>query len=89
MRKSLLFVVLCLPLAWLGYAILGELSQPGSRLGADPGEAVVLFLGEWGLRGLLLTLAVTTLRRLTGWRELLGYRRMVGLFSFAYPWRCT
>jgi sulfoxide reductase heme-binding subunit YedZ len=84
MRKPLLFLALCLPLAWLGYAIVGELSQPGSMLGADPGEAVVLFLGEWGLRLLLLTLAVTSLRRLTGWRELVGYRRMVGLFSFTY-----
>jgi sulfoxide reductase heme-binding subunit YedZ len=83
-RRRLLFTALCLPLAWLGYAIAGELNQPGSVLGADPGEAVVLFLGEWGLRLLLLTLAVTPLRRLTGWAELLGYRRMIGLFSFTY-----
>ena len=79
-RRTLLFAALCLPLAWLGYAIAGELNQPGSALGADPGEAVVLFLGEWGLRLLLLTLAVTTARRLTGWAELLAYRRMIGLF---------
>ena len=84
MRKTLLFLVLCLPFAWLAYAITGELGQPGSVLGADPGEAVVLFLGEWGLRLLLLTLAVTSLRRLIGQPELIGYRRMIGLFSFAY-----
>jgi sulfoxide reductase heme-binding subunit YedZ len=83
-RRRLLFAALCLPLAWLGYAIAGELNEPGSVLGADPGEAVVLFLGEWGLRLLLLTLAVTPMRRLTGWAELLGYRRMIGLFSFTY-----
>ncbi len=84
MRKSLLFVALCLPLAWLAYAVSGELRQPGSVLGADPGEAVVLFLGEWGLRLLLLTLAVSSLRRLMGRPQIIRYRRMIGLFSFAY-----
>lgn len=84
MGKRLLFVVLCLPIAWLAYAITRELGHPGSVLGADPGEAVVLFLGEWGLRLLLLTLAMTSMRRLIGHPELIGYRRMIGLFSFAY-----
>jgi sulfoxide reductase heme-binding subunit YedZ len=73
-----------LPLAWLAYAIAREVSAPGTVLGADPGEAVVEFLGEWGIRILLLTLCVSPLRRLTGNAQVAGVRRMVGLFAFAY-----
>jgi sulfoxide reductase heme-binding subunit YedZ len=38
--------------------------------------------GDWSLRFLLLTLAVTPLRRLTGWNGLQRFRRMLGLFAF-------
>ena len=82
--KVVLFLVLAVPLALLGYDIAGELRVPGSRLGADPATAVVLELGTWGIRILLLTLAVSTLRRLLKAPRLLRYRRMVGLFAFAY-----
>jgi sulfoxide reductase heme-binding subunit YedZ len=41
-------------------------------------------LGRWGLKFLLLTLTVTPLRRWTGWNWLIGFRRMLGLFSFFY-----
>lgn len=57
--------------------------MPGSRLGADPGEAVVLYLGEWSLRLLLATLLVSTLSRWLRSPGLIGIRRMVGLFAFA------
>jgi sulfoxide reductase heme-binding subunit YedZ len=79
-----LFVVLATPFAWLGWAIGRELIAPGSVLGADPGEAVVEYLGSWGIRVLLLTLAVSPLRRLTGATWLIRLRRMIGLFAFAY-----
>lgn len=82
--KPLTFVLLALPGAWLIFAIVGEANAPGSQLGADPVASVVDFLGEWGLRGLLLALAVSTLRRTTGWSALARVRRMVGLFAFAY-----
>ena len=82
--KVVLFLVLAVPLALLGYDIAGDLRVPGSRLGADPATAVVLELGTWGIRILLLTLAVSTLRRLLKAPRLLRYRRMVGLFAFAY-----
>ena len=62
--KPVVFITLGLPLLWLAYAIVQELSEPGAVLGADPGEAVVLFLGEWNIRILLLTLCVSTARRL-------------------------
>lgn len=82
--KTLTFALLCLPLAWLAFAIAGELRSPGSMLGADPGEAVLLHLGEWGLRALLLTLSVSTIRRRLGYAPIMRVRRMAGLFAFTY-----
>ncbi|HXP97274.1 MAG TPA: protein-methionine-sulfoxide reductase heme-binding subunit MsrQ [Telmatospirillum sp.] len=54
------------------------------ELGANPIEALVRGLGDWALRFLVLVLAVSPLRRLTGWSVLAGYRRMLGLWAFAY-----
>ena len=82
--KTLTFTLLCLPLAWLAFAIAGELRSPGPMLGADPGEAVLLHLGEWGLRALLLTLSVSTIRRRLGYAPIMRVRRMAGLFAFTY-----
>ena len=42
------------------------------------------FLGEWTIRLLLITLSVSTLRRLFGKPGLIRYRRMIGLFAFGY-----
>jgi sulfoxide reductase heme-binding subunit YedZ len=53
-------------------------------LGPNPAETLIRSLGDWTLRGLLLTLAVTPLRQATGWHALARLRRMLGLFSFFY-----
>ena len=82
--KIVTFAVLSLPLAWLAFAIAAEVRSPGSMLGADPGEAVLLHLGEWGLRMLLLTLSVSTIRRRLGYAPIMRVRRMAGLFTFSY-----
>jgi len=76
--KPLLFLVCLLPLmrlAWLALA---------GGLGANPIEFITRSTGTWTLVGLLLTLGVTPLRRLTGRNELIRYRRMLGLFAFFY-----
>ena len=67
-----------LPLVWLAARGFAD------DLGANPIEAVIRFLGDWALRGLVVALAVTPLRRLTGWSRLAQYRRMLGLWAFAY-----
>ena len=54
------------------------------ELGANPVEAITHSTGEWTLRLLLVTLAITPLRRLTGWTWLVRLRRMLGLFAFFY-----
>ena len=53
-------------------------------LGANPVETITHTTGEWTLRLLLATLAITPLRHLTGWVWLTRLRRMVGLFAFFY-----
>jgi sulfoxide reductase heme-binding subunit YedZ len=53
-------------------------------LGANPVEAAIRFLGDWGLRFLIIALAVTPLRLVSGWTVVARYRRMLGLWAFAY-----
>ncbi|WKB54645.1 sulfite oxidase heme-binding subunit YedZ [Eleftheria terrae] len=76
--KPTLFVLCLLPLALL---VAGAASN---TLGANPAEALIRSLGDWTLRMLCLTLAVTPLRQWTGWQALARWRRMLGLFTFFY-----
>ena len=69
-----------LPLAWLVWRTLTE------QLGANPAETLIRATGDWTLRSLCLTLAITPLRMLLGWPELLRFRRLLGLLSFG--WAC-
>lgn len=82
--KALLFGLLALPLVLLGADVWREVGDPGSVLGPDPQEAMVHRLGTWGLRFLLLTLAVSPAARLTRQPALVRCRRMIGLWAFAY-----
>jgi sulfoxide reductase heme-binding subunit YedZ len=54
------------------------------RLSANPVEDILDRFGNWGLRFIMITLAVTPLRRMTGWNWLARFRRMLGLFTFFY-----
>jgi sulfoxide reductase heme-binding subunit YedZ len=76
--KPLVFIACLVPFALLLKGVIG------GDLGANPLERVTDVTGQWGLRLLLLTLAITPLRLLTGWRSLLRFRRMLGLFVFFY-----
>ena len=73
-----MFLAALVPLALL---VRGALTD---NLGANPAEAIQLTTGRWTFRFLLLTLAITPVRRLTHWNVLIQYRRMLGLFSFFY-----
>lgn len=53
-------------------------------LGANPAEALIRGLGEWALRFLCATLAITPLRQAFGWVTLARWRRGLGLWTFAY-----
>lgn len=76
--KPLVFVLCLLPLAWLVYGAATD------NLGANPAEALIRSCGDWTLRFLCLTLAVTPLRIRTRTPQLARYRRMLGLFTFFY-----
>lgn len=66
------------PLAWLGVDVWRD------NLSANPIEDITHRTGDWTLRFLLATLAVTPLRRFTGWNWLIRFRRTIGLIAFSY-----
>jgi sulfoxide reductase heme-binding subunit YedZ len=83
--KPALFVAAALPFALLaGRLYLVYTGAHPDLLGAEPVERLEHATGQWALRFVALTLAVTPLRRLTGWNGLAAYRRMLGLFAFFY-----
>jgi len=78
--KPLVFVACLAPFA----LVVGDVLGITGSLGANPVEAILDRFGNWGLRFILITLAVTPMRRLTGWNWLTRFRRMLGLFTFFY-----
>ena len=76
--KPIVFLVWSLPIIWLVYAAFQDL------LGANPAEALIRSLGDWTLRALVAVLVVTPLRLASGWQALARFRRMLGVFVFAY-----
>jgi len=76
--KLVVFPVCLVPLASLTW------KAATVKLGANPIEAITHSTGDWTLIFLLVTLAVTPLRRLTGQPWLIRFRRMFGLFAYFY-----
>jgi sulfoxide reductase heme-binding subunit YedZ len=76
--KPVLFVLALLPFAWLLYGAITE------NLGANPAEYLIRSTGDWTLRFLCITLAVTPLRVVTSTPALARFRRMLGLFVYFY-----
>src|SRR5262249_39317555 len=76
--KPIVFAASLGPAAWLVWAALTD------HLSANPLSDLTNETGVWTLRFVCLTLAVTPLRRLTGWNEAIRFRRMLGLFAFFY-----
>lgn len=84
LAKSIVHLAALTPLAILSWQMWTVATTGSDALGADPVAEIEHRLGLWALRLLLLTLAITPLRQLTGWTVLLRFRRMLGLYSFAY-----
>jgi sulfoxide reductase heme-binding subunit YedZ len=76
--KPLVFLLCLAPLASLVWGVVAN------TLGANPAEALIRGLGDWTLRLLCLTLAITPLRQALGLPALARWRRMLGLFAFFY-----
>ncbi|OLE09837.1 MAG: sulfoxide reductase heme-binding subunit YedZ [Acidobacteria bacterium 13_1_20CM_4_56_7] len=86
--KIVVFLVCLVPLGLLAWRFFGvhptDMSTWGAALGANPVEALEHKTGDWTLRFLLITLAITPLRKLLHVPALIKFRRMFGLFAFFY-----
>lgn len=78
--KPVVFFICLLP----ALLVVTDALEITGRLGANPVEEMLDRFGNWNLRFIMITLAVTPLRRLTGWNWLARFRRMLGLFTFFY-----
>jgi sulfoxide reductase heme-binding subunit YedZ len=76
--KVAVFILCLIPLLLLAWRAIHQ------DLGANPIEFITHATGDWTLRFLVITLAITPLRRLLGWPEMVRFRRMLGLFAFFY-----
>lgn len=84
LAKTVVHVLCLTPLAILSWQFWDVYRTGSDALGADPVAEIEHRLGLWALRFLLIALAVTPLRQLTGQTVLLRFRRMLGLYAFAY-----
>jgi sulfoxide reductase heme-binding subunit YedZ len=78
--KPVVFLVCLVP----ALLVVTDTFELTGRLGANPPEEIQDRFGIWALRFIMITLAITPLRRLTGWNWLARFRRMLGLFTFFY-----
>ena len=76
LAKAAIWLIGLAPPVWLTTALFRR------TLGINPVETIILVEGRWTLVFLLATLAVTPIRRLTGWNRIVQLRRLLGLFAF-------
>jgi sulfoxide reductase heme-binding subunit YedZ len=76
--KAAVFILCLVP---IGLLVFNTLT---GNLSADPIKDITETTGTWTLRFVMITLAVTPLRKLFGWNFLARLRRMLGLFTFLY-----
>jgi sulfoxide reductase heme-binding subunit YedZ len=76
--KPFLFLACLVPAVWLAWDALHD------ALGANPISEITHVTGDWTLRFVLISLAITPIRKITGWNAIIRYRRMLGLFGFFY-----
>lgn len=76
--KPLALIAGLVPFAWLIWAALT------GNLSVNPLSDITLHTGDWAIRFICITLAISPLRQLTGWHWLIKFRRMAGLFAFFY-----
>ncbi len=78
-NPKLVTIAVCLiPMLWLFVDIAFD------NLGSNPIQALHIRLGDWSLRFLCMTLAITPLQTMTKWRGMADYRQMFGLYAFFY-----
>jgi sulfoxide reductase heme-binding subunit YedZ len=78
LARPLVFALSVMPFVWL------SLLAATDGLGANPQEALIRSSGDWALRFVCITLAITPLRVMSGLSAVARWRRMLGLFAFFY-----
>ena len=76
--KTAIWITGLTPILWLTVSFFQR------NLGVNPVEKIIHIQGRWTLVFILATMAVTPIRRLTGWNRIIQVRRLLGLFAFAY-----
>lgn len=79
-----LVVLAAVPALWYAWAIYSDFLLGTRYLGSDPIKAAEHAYGAWTLRLLFASLAITPMRRISGWNWLAKHRRTLGLYAFAY-----
>ena len=76
--KVVVFLLCLAPIFWLAWRVWNQ------DVTANPTEFIQHYTGDWAIRLIVATLAVTPLRKLLGVPDLIRFRRMIGLFAFFY-----
>jgi methionine sulfoxide reductase heme-binding subunit len=76
--KIVVFLLCLTPFIWLAWLFWKQ------DLGPNPLETITHFTGDWAIRLIVATLAITPLRKLLQLPDLIRFRRMIGLFAFFY-----
>jgi sulfoxide reductase heme-binding subunit YedZ len=82
--KPTIFLLCLLPAAYLFYGVYLAFTGGENLLGPDPAQYLSLQTGEWAIRLLIASLAITPLRYLLNMPSLFRFRRMIGLFAYFY-----
>jgi sulfoxide reductase heme-binding subunit YedZ len=82
--KPLVFVLCLLPAGYMFYAVYLAFTGGENLLGPDPPKTLSLETGEWAIRMLVLSLAISPIRYLFNTPSVWKYRRMIGLYAFFY-----
>ena len=76
--KPAVWIICLIPVCWFGWLVTTK------SLTANPAEFTNQYFGLWAIRFLWATLALTPIRMITGWKSLVRFRRLVGMFAFFY-----
>jgi len=82
--KPVIFILCLLPAAYLIYAVYLAFNGGENLLGPDPAQYLSLETGEWAIRLLIASLAISPLRYLFNLPSLFRFRRMIGLYAYFY-----
>lgn len=82
--KPVVFLLCLLPAAYLAYGVYLAFSGGEDLLGPDPAQYLALETGEWAIRFLIASIAITPLRYLLNMPSLFRLRRMIGVYAYFY-----